>query len=137
MVARMRILIGCDGSDCAEAAIYDFRRAGLPADVEAVVLTAAEVTPHLPAVCYEPVDPAVLAQEPPIVYNASVLAQAAIAEAKTTASQGADRVRAGLLRLPGAGPQGGKMAPRPHRRRLARPLRGGTGAARKRVAKRP
>jgi hypothetical protein len=36
MEAKMRILIGYDGSDCAEAAIYDLRRAGLPADVEAV-----------------------------------------------------------------------------------------------------
>jgi nucleotide-binding universal stress UspA family protein len=90
----MRVLIGYDGSDCAEAVVYDLRRAGLPADVEAVVLTAAEVTPHLPAVCYEPVDAAVLAQEPPIVYNARVLVQAALAEAKTTAARGGDRVRA-------------------------------------------
>ena len=94
MVAKMRILIGYDGSDCAEAAIYDLRRAGLPAEVEAVVLTAAEVTPHLPAFCYEPADPDVLKHEPPIVYNARVLAQAAIAEAKATARHGADRVRA-------------------------------------------
>ena len=94
MVAKMKILIGYDGSDCAEAAVYDLRRAGLPADVEAVVLTAAEVAPHLPAVCYEPVDRAVLTQEPPIVYNARVLVQAALAEAKTTAAHGAERVRA-------------------------------------------
>jgi nucleotide-binding universal stress UspA family protein len=93
MVANMRILIGYDGSDCAEAAIYDLRRAGLPAEVESVVLTAAEVTPHLPAVCYESIDPAILAQEPPILYNARVLAQSALAEARSTASRGAQRVR--------------------------------------------
>lgn len=93
MVQQMRILIGYDGSDCAEAAIYDLRRAGLPAEVEAVVLTVAEVTPHMPAICYEPVDPDVLKQQPPILYNARVLAQAALAEAKTTAARGVDRVR--------------------------------------------
>lgn len=93
MATTMRILIGYDGSDCAEAAVYDLRRAGLPQETEAVVLTAAEVTPHLPACCYEPIDPAAMAHEPPIFYNARVLAQAALAEARATAARGADRVR--------------------------------------------
>ena len=39
----MRILIGYDGSDCAEAAIQDLRRAGLPKDCEALVMTVADV----------------------------------------------------------------------------------------------
>jgi nucleotide-binding universal stress UspA family protein len=39
----MKILIAYDGSDCAKAALDDLRRAGLPAEVEAVVLTAADV----------------------------------------------------------------------------------------------
>lgn len=38
----MKILIGYDGSESADAAIRDLVRAGLPEDVEAVVLTVAE-----------------------------------------------------------------------------------------------
>jgi nucleotide-binding universal stress UspA family protein len=42
----MRILIGYDGSPCADEAITDLGRAGLPADgTEAVVLSVADVPP--------------------------------------------------------------------------------------------
>lgn len=40
---QMKILIGYDGSECADAAIGDLRRAGLPEIAEAQVLTVAEV----------------------------------------------------------------------------------------------
>lgn len=39
----MRILIGYDGSSCAEAALDDLQRAGLPVEAEAFVLSVAEV----------------------------------------------------------------------------------------------
>lgn len=39
----MKILIGYDGSPSADAALDDLQRAGLPADVEAVILMIAEV----------------------------------------------------------------------------------------------
>lgn len=39
----MRVLIGYDGSECADRAIIDLQRAGLPADATAIVLTAADV----------------------------------------------------------------------------------------------
>jgi len=39
----MRILIGYDGSDCAEAAVDDLRQAGLPSKAEALVFSVAEV----------------------------------------------------------------------------------------------
>jgi nucleotide-binding universal stress UspA family protein len=39
----VRILIGYDGSDCAKSALSDLQRAGLPAEAEVLVLTAAEV----------------------------------------------------------------------------------------------
>jgi nucleotide-binding universal stress UspA family protein len=42
MKERMRILIGYDGSECADAAIDDLRRAGLPSEVTAVVLSVIE-----------------------------------------------------------------------------------------------
>lgn len=40
---RMKILIGYDGSENADAAIEDLKRAGLPDAVDAVVLTVADV----------------------------------------------------------------------------------------------
>lgn len=47
----MRVLIGYDGSQLADAALIDLHRAGLPENVEAVVLCAADVAvpPNLPA----------------------------------------------------------------------------------------
>ena len=93
MVTKMKILIGYDGSDCAEAAIDDLHRAGLPAEVEAVVMTSADVSPHLPASCYEPMDPEALGREPLIIRNARLLAQAALAVARSVAIRGVDRVR--------------------------------------------
>lgn len=47
----MKLLIGYDGSDCADAALDDLTRAGLPGEVEARILCVAEV--WLP-----PLDPA-------------------------------------------------------------------------------
>ena len=43
MNEKMKILIGYDGSDCADAALEDLQRAGLPSEAEVVVLTAADV----------------------------------------------------------------------------------------------
>lgn len=42
MTNKMKILIAYDGSDCADAALADLQRAGLPSDVEAIVLTVDE-----------------------------------------------------------------------------------------------
>jgi len=39
----MKILIAYDGSDCADAALDDLQRAGLPSDVEAVVISVTEI----------------------------------------------------------------------------------------------
>ena len=39
----MKLLIGYDGSECADAALDDLLQAGLPADVEARVVSVAEV----------------------------------------------------------------------------------------------
>jgi nucleotide-binding universal stress UspA family protein len=49
---KMKVLIAYDGSDCADAALHDLRRAGLPRDVEAVVMTVADVIlpPPLPVI---------------------------------------------------------------------------------------
>jgi len=49
----MKILIGYDGSDCAEAALDDLTRAGLPSRAEAIVLSVAEVWLPPPPSSYE------------------------------------------------------------------------------------
>ena len=43
MKTKMKILIAYDGSSCADAALDDLRRAGLPREAEAVVLSVADV----------------------------------------------------------------------------------------------
>ena len=44
----MRILIGHDGSGSADAALDDLRRAGLPREVEALVVSVGSLSCHLP-----------------------------------------------------------------------------------------
>jgi hypothetical protein len=39
----MKVLVGYDGLSCADAALHDLRRAGLPGVVEAVVMSVADV----------------------------------------------------------------------------------------------
>lgn len=43
MIQKMKILIGYDGSDCAEAALDDLQRAGLPQTAEVVVMSVTEI----------------------------------------------------------------------------------------------
>lgn len=43
MSNKMKILIAYDGSDCADAALDDLQRAGLPSDSEAIVLSVTEI----------------------------------------------------------------------------------------------
>ena len=43
MDERMKIMIAYDGSECADAAIDDLRRAGLPSEADALVVSVAEV----------------------------------------------------------------------------------------------
>lgn len=44
----MKILIAYDGSPCADAAVHDLRRAGLPSEADCIVLTMADVFPPPP-----------------------------------------------------------------------------------------
>jgi hypothetical protein len=55
----MKILIAYDGSDCAEAALDDLQRAGLPPEAEAQIISVAEVwLPPPPPSSYEIVEQA-------------------------------------------------------------------------------
>jgi nucleotide-binding universal stress UspA family protein len=53
----MKLLIGYDGSECADAALDDLRRAGLTDDVEAKILSVAEVWLPAPAYTVDEVEP--------------------------------------------------------------------------------
>ena len=43
MNERIKLLIGYDGSESADAAVEDIQRAGLPRDTEAIVFAVADV----------------------------------------------------------------------------------------------
>lgn len=61
----MKILIGYDGSDCAEAALDDLMRAGLPESAEAHIMSIAEVwLPPPPPSSYEIIEEARKAHSP-------------------------------------------------------------------------
>lgn len=58
----MRILIGYDGSESADAALADLRHAGLPRDAEALILSVADVM-RMPALSrYELVEQALVSR---------------------------------------------------------------------------
>src|ERR1044071_7084545 len=48
MDRKMRLLIGYDGSECANAALDDLRFAGLPTEAEVVILSVTEAWPTGP-----------------------------------------------------------------------------------------
>lgn len=86
-----KVLIAYDGSSCSDAALTDLGRAGLPLDVDAVVVTVADIIlpppddelPDVPAV-----------RIPEVERHAKERAERAINEAQAFADQGAKRVKA-------------------------------------------
>jgi nucleotide-binding universal stress UspA family protein len=77
MAASMKALIAYDGSTCADAALNDLKRAGLPGEVEAMVVTVAELWLPPPSATFKPVLTAVTEQLPAPVEAARNLAIAA------------------------------------------------------------
>ena len=69
----MKILIGYDGSECAEAALEDLQRAGLGAEAEALVMTVADV--FVPVPIDEEVEESVPAYVPSAIKRAHERAQ--------------------------------------------------------------
>jgi len=78
----MKILIGYDGSDCAEAALDDLTRAGLPSRAEAIVLSVAEIWLPPPS-SYEFLEGTREVQIPdePVYAKAKAKAQSALTQA--------------------------------------------------------
>jgi nucleotide-binding universal stress UspA family protein len=95
----MKVLIGYDGSECADAAILDLRQAGLPAETEAMVLSVVDVFPHLPPEFYAPPGTFKGASGPgrddsPIFAKCRQLAAGVLGETRAMAADAAERVRA-------------------------------------------
>jgi nucleotide-binding universal stress UspA family protein len=95
MKQRMKILIGYDGSDCAEAALDDLQRAGLPSAAEALVLSVTEVSlPPPPPSSYEILEQARALQVPADIPRVYAKGSPAIQEAQSLSDRAADRLRA-------------------------------------------
>ena len=88
----MKLLIGYDGSECAEAAVRDLTLAGLPPTADSTVLSVADM---LIAVPYEEYLPPPAGANPPakLVATARALAADAMGQAREASAEGASLVR--------------------------------------------
>lgn len=89
----MKILIGYDGSDCADAALDDLNQAGLPGEAEAHILSVAEVwLPPPPPSSYEVLDQARKAKSPSELQHNFAKGCQAAKDALALAERARDRV---------------------------------------------
>jgi hypothetical protein len=145
MSEKMKILIAYDGSDCANAALEDLQRAGLPRVAEALIMSVAEV--FLPP-SSSPA-PALPAEVPVAVQRAWAQATHAVDDARALAAARTDASLAllsclggaggGVCRLPclGSGQKSGYLVTRSPCGGIPRPLRSGSFLARERIAEDP
>jgi nucleotide-binding universal stress UspA family protein len=89
----MRLLIGYDGSRCAEAALDDLRRAGLPEEVETLVISVAEVWLPPPPENESLHDYAMELQTHSQLFKAHQTGAKAVTEAETLACHAKNRLR--------------------------------------------
>ena len=95
MYEKKKILIGYDGSECADAALDDLSRAGLPPDAEAQILSVAEVwLPPPPPSAYEIVEQAREVEVPADLKRVYARGSEAAKEALALAERASGRVRA-------------------------------------------
>lgn len=94
MSELMKILIGYDGSECAEAALDDLKCAGLPANAEAHILSVAEVwLPPPPPSSYEIVEQAREVKVPADLKRVYAKDCAAAREALSLAERARERIK--------------------------------------------
>jgi nucleotide-binding universal stress UspA family protein len=92
MPGRLSILIAYDGSVCADAALDDLWRAGLPTALEAVVVTVADVILPPPGAKVDVAELPARALE--VVRGAQARAEQAVNAARAVAERAAKRVKA-------------------------------------------
>ena len=91
MNGKMKILIAYDGSECADAALDDLRRAGLPGAAEVLLVSVADV--FLPPPNEEGVDDTFPMYVPDGIRRAYERAAKAVEKARELAERAAERVR--------------------------------------------
>lgn len=90
----MKILIAYDGSECAEAALDDLQRAGLPDEAEALVVSVTEVwLPPPPPSVYEVVKDASVAHTPAELQREYVKDSPPVVNARRLAERACERLR--------------------------------------------
>ena len=90
----MKIVIGYDGSDCANRALADLRRAGLPPDTEAMIVSVAEVLlPPPPPSAYELLETTLDERVAARVGGMQAQAARPLPEALKIAIEGSERVQ--------------------------------------------
>jgi len=95
MTERMKFLIGYDGSECAEAALHDLSRAGLPENAEAQILAIAEVwLPPPPPSSYDILEEARQVKVPADLKRVYSKDSKATKEALSLAQRALERVKA-------------------------------------------
>lgn len=87
----MRILIGYDGSDCADAALQDLKDAGLPEKAEVLVMSVADV--FLPPPSDEELDNAFPVYVPEGIKLAHERAELKLKQAESMASRASEQIR--------------------------------------------
>ena len=95
MNEKMKLLIAYDGSGCAEAALDDLQRAGLPQEAEALVVSVAEMwLPPPPPSAYEVVAEATAAHTPAALQREYVKDSSPVLETRALAEEARERLRA-------------------------------------------
>jgi nucleotide-binding universal stress UspA family protein len=89
----MKVLIGYDGSEPANAAISDLDRAGLPPQTQVTVLSVASVWPGLPISTYETAEAPMAVTPSHVAARAYELARQAMADAREISARAVERIR--------------------------------------------
>lgn len=94
MDQKMKIVIGYDGSACAEAALDDLQRAGLPPQAEATIISVTELwLPPPPPSSYEIVEQARAVHVPADLKTVYMEDSPSVEEAQSLAERASRRVR--------------------------------------------
>ena len=91
MKEKVKVLIAYDGSECADIALEDLKRAGLPPEAEALVMCLADVFVPLPI--DKEVEDTVPMYIPDVVRRAHERAQQKLEEAKALAKRASEQVK--------------------------------------------
>lgn len=94
MSERVRLLLGYDGSSYADAALDDLRRAGLPRDVEALIVSVGDAAIDGPLASHELIEKAFVSKSvETVIEHANKQAAQSMEEANRLSSIASERLR--------------------------------------------